>query len=137
MANQVTSFETILESLDKLSSAELEKLQEGIVRSRQKKTPTTGEPHRRNVFEIPYDECLEFSDAERDAIQWRIYTEYHGWYEAELKARHAQWILVCGSKVLKSSRTLDDYPTPEDLQSVGKKHGFIPFVFVPKPLIEE
>jgi hypothetical protein len=137
MANHVTPFETILESLDKLSSAELETLQERIARSRQKKTLTTSVPAKRSVFEIPYEEYRELSEAEREAIQWRVYTEHHEWYEAELKVRRAQWILVCGGKVVEFSRTLDDYPTPEKLQALGKERGFIPFVFVPRPLIEE
>jgi hypothetical protein len=137
MANNFTPFETLLESTDKLSSAELETLQERIVHSRQKKISTTIERDKRNVFEIPYEEYLRLSDTEREAIQWRVYAEHHEWYEAELKARHAQWILVCGGKVLEFSRTLDDYPTPEKLQTLGREYGFIPFVFVPKPLIEE
>jgi hypothetical protein len=137
MANHVTPFETILKSIDGLSSAELETLQERIARSRQKKISTTLQPTKRNVFEIPYNEYLKLSDAERDEIQWRVYVEHHKWYETELKARRAQWILVCGGKVLEFSRTLDNYPTPEKLQAFGKEHGFIPFVFVPRPLIEE
>ena len=137
MANHVTSFESIIESLDKLSSAELEKLHESIVRSRQKRTRATVLQEKSEVFKIPYNEYLKLTDGEREEIQWRVYSEYHAWYEAELKKLRAQWVLVCGGQVMEFSRTLDDYPTPEKLQALGREYGFIPFVFVPRPLIEE
>jgi len=46
-------------------------------------------------------------------------------------------MIVSGGEIVEFSRTLDNFPTPEKLQALGKTHGFIPFVFVPKPLIEE
>ncbi len=137
MSNHFASFEAILESVGALSPAKLDALQARISRSRRKQTPAAQKTSERSVFEIPYDEYLAFSDAEREALQWRVYHEYHKRYEAELKARRAQWMIVCGGKIVESSKTLDDFPTPEKLQAMGKECGFIPFVFVPKPLIEE
>jgi uncharacterized protein (DUF433 family) len=137
MSNHFASFETIIESVDALSPAELDALQARISRSRRKQTSTTKRPSERSVFGIPYDEYLAFSDAERETLQWRVYHEHQKWYEAELKARRAQWMIVCGGKIVESSKTLDDFPPPEKLQAMGKECGFIPFVFVPKPLIEE
>jgi hypothetical protein len=137
MSNHVASFETIIESVDALSLAELDALQARISHSRRKQAPATKKTSERSVFEISYDEYLTFSDAEREALQWRVYHEHQKWGEAELKARRAQWMIVCGGKIVESSKALDDFPTPEKLQALGKECGFVPFVFVPKPLIEE
>lgn len=137
MANHPASLEKILESVEALSPSELDALQEHIARSRQKKASTAKETSERSVFKISFDEYLAFSESEREATQWRVYHEHHEWYEAELKARHAQWMLVCGGEIVAFSKTLDDYPTPEKLHAIGKERDFIPFVFVPRPLIEE
>ncbi|MGH7599839.1 MAG: hypothetical protein ACREOI_26080 [bacterium] len=137
MSNHFASFETILESIDALSPAELDALQARISRSRRKQASATKRTSERSVFEIPYDEYLAFSDAEREALQWRVYHEHREWYEAKLKARRAQWMIVCGGKIVEFSKTLADFPAPEKLQAMGKECVFIPFVFVPKPLIEE
>jgi hypothetical protein len=137
MSNHVTSFETIIESVKALSPAELDALQAHITRSRQKQAPAAKRGGERSVFEIPYDEYLRFSNQEREDLQWRVYREHHEWAETELKTRRAQWIIVCSGEIVEFSRTLDNFPTPEKLQALGEEHGFIPFVFVPKPLIEE
>lgn len=132
MNTSTASFETILTGVAALSPAELDVLQAQIARSRQTKIFSP-----KNVFEIPYREYLSFSESEREALQWRVYQEHNARYQAELKKRRAQWLLVCGGEILEHSRTLDDYPAPEKLQAVGQDRGVIPFVFVPKPLIEE
>jgi len=137
MSNHVASFETIIESVDALSPAELDALQARISRSRQRQAPATKKTSERSVFEISYDEYMALSNEERDALQWRVYHEHHERYEAELKARRAQWMIVCGGEIVEVSRNLDNFPTPEKLQAIGKERGYIPFVFVPKPLIEE
>lgn len=137
MSTHVASFETIIESVEALSPAELDALEARISRSRRKQAPATKKTSERSVFEIPYDEYLKFSDQEREDLQWRVYREHHEWTETELKTRRAQWMIVCGGKIVESSKTLDDFPTPEKLQAMGKECGFIPFVFVPRPLIEE
>ncbi len=137
MSNHVASFETIIESIDALSQAELDALQARISRSRQKQAPAAKRGDERSVFEIPYDEYARFSNQEREDLQWRVYREHHEWAETELKTRRAQWMIVCGGKIVEFSRTLDNFPTQEKLQAFGKEHGFIPFMFVPKPLIEE
>lgn len=137
MSNHVASFETIIESVDALSLAELDALQARIARSRQKQAPAGKKESERSVFEIPYDEYLRFSNQEREDLQWRVYREHHEWTEKELKTRRAQWMIVCGGKIVEFSRTLDNFPTSENLEALGKERGFIPFVFVPKPLIEE
>jgi hypothetical protein len=137
MSNHVASFETIIESVDALSPAELDALQARISRSRQKQMPATKRGGECRVFEIPYDKYLRFSDQEREDLQWRVYREHHEWAETELKTRRAQWMIVCCGEIVEFSRTLNNFPTPEKLQAIGKERGYIPFVFVPKPLIEE
>jgi len=85
MNNHLASFETILESVEVLNPTELDALQERISRSRQKHKPVVKRASERSVFEISYTEYLAFSDAEREALQWRVYREHHDWSEAELK----------------------------------------------------
>jgi len=85
------------------------------LRSRQRHEPVAEKTSERSVFEIPYDEYLAFSDVEREALQWRVYREHHDRSEAELKARRAQWMIVCGGEIIEFSRILDNFPTPEKL----------------------
>ena len=46
-------------------------------------------------------------------------------------------MLVCGGEVVESSKTLRNYPSREKLMALGEESGFVPFVFVKAPLIEE
>jgi len=137
MINSPASFETILESVNTLSPVELAILQERIAHSRQKPMPVAKKTAERNVFDIAYDDYLKFSDAEREALQWRVYQQHQARYEKELKSRRAQWMVVCGGKIIAFSKALDDFPSRKKLEELGKAHKAIPFVFVPKPLIEE
>jgi hypothetical protein len=133
-------FEQILGTVDKLSSDELELLQERIAQSRRKKAPSTsrGYPDEaRELFAIPFDKYLAMSDDERDAIAFRAYKILDRWIDHQLKARRAKWMLVCGGEILDASPKFIEYPAPEKLMTIGKDRGLIPFVFIYTPLIEE
>lgn len=137
MANSSAAFTTILESVNTLSPVELAILQERIASSRQNQLSPPKKASSRNVFDIAYGEYLTFSEDEREALQWEVFYQYQAIYEKELSSRRAQWMIVCGGKIVAFSKNLDDFPSREQLDALGKTHGFIPFVFVPRPLIEE
>jgi len=88
-------------------------------------------------FLIPFEDYLALSDDELDEIQIAAYKNYHDWIDHELALRHAKWILVCGGKIVESSKVLDDYPSDDKMYSVGKQLGSAPFVFMASPFTEE
>jgi hypothetical protein len=140
MSVATTDFEQILGTVEKLTSGELELLQERIAQSRRKKAPSTsrGYPDEaREFFAIAFDAYLAMSDDERDAIACRAYKILDRWIDQELKARYAKWMLVCGGEILESSSKFREYPSREKLMQIGKERRLIPFVFIATPLIEE
>lgn len=141
MSVMTTDLEQIFRTVEKLSPNELELLRERIERSaRQNKVDyrTRGYPDEAaELFAIPFDSYLAMSEDERAEIAFRAYRILDRWIDEELKARHAQWMLVCGGEILESSPKLIEYPSREKLMALGKKYGVIPFVFIRTPLIEE
>jgi len=137
MNTATTSFEAILAGVEVLNPTQLDLLQAQIARSKQNKTVAAQTASIKSVFEISYTDYLAFSESEHEALQWRVYREHHHVYQAELKARRAQWLIVCGKQIIEYSRILEDYPPPEKLRTIGRERNLIPFVFVSKPLIEE
>jgi len=88
-------------------------------------------------FTFTFKEYLTLSDEERERIQLSVYRSKKKWIDAELERRGAEWILVCGGEVVELSETLRNYPSREKLMALGEERGFVPFVFVKAPLIEE
>lgn len=88
-------------------------------------------------FLIPFDDYLALSDDELDEIQIAAYKNYHDWIDHELAQRRARWILVCGGKIVESSKVLDDYPSDDKMYTVGKQLGYAPLVFMTSHIIEE
>jgi len=142
MSVMTTELEQVFKTVDRLSSAELELLRKRIERSHPKKSSYTftsrGHPQEAaELFAIPFDKYLAMSEDERAEIAFRAYKILDHWIEQELKARQAQWMLVCGDEILESSPKLIEYPSREKIMAIGKKSGLIPFVFIRTPLIEE
>jgi hypothetical protein len=88
-------------------------------------------------FVISFEDYLALSDDELDEIQIAAYKDYHAWIDHELAKRQAKWILVCGGKIVESSKVLDDHPSDDKMYAVGKQLGYAPFVFMAGPVIEE
>ena len=130
-----------LDTLDALSSEELERVEKRLASVREKKNGNAqilASPSApRDIFAISFDEYLAMSDDERDAIQDEAYENHLDWIDPTLKRHDAKWILVCGRKVIESGPTWQNYPTDEKLQAIGEQYGLIPFVFAAAPLIEE
>lgn len=90
-----------------------------------------------NPFAIRYSDYTEFSENEERELRDKIYMENYEWIESELARRKAEWMIVVNGQILKSSSTLDNIPTQPQLDRLGKKRGFMPFLFVRNVLIEE
>jgi len=130
----------VLEMIDKLNPSELAKVQEKIAPSQQRKWIQTDDKiatKKNDVFSLSFREYLALADDEREDVQWRAYQLYQSWIDAELERRGAQWLLVCRGKIIESSSTWRNYPSREKLMALGKQNGYVPFVFVKAPLIEE
>jgi hypothetical protein len=140
MSVMTTALEQIFRTVEQLGSEELELLRERIERSSRKKPSYTPRGHPEEaaeLFAIPFDTYLAMSEDERAEVAFRAYIILDRWIERELKARQAQWMLVCGGEILESSAKLIEYPSREKLMTIGKDRGVIPFVFIRAPLIEE
>jgi hypothetical protein len=124
----------VLKVLEQLSPQERAFVQEQLV-ARQHTPEQAGLPT--DLFTLPFDDYLALSDEEREAIQLRAYQDHQMWIDAELKQREAEWLLVCGGEVLEASSTLRDYPSREKVMQIGEQRGYVPFIFVREPLVEE
>lgn len=103
-------------------------------KNHQKKGPISSKP---DVFRLLFEEYLSLPDEDREAIQWQAYQSNQSWINGELDRLGAEWLLICGGKVIEFSSTLRDYPSREKLIKLGNQRNFVPFVFVRESLIEE
>lgn len=130
----------VLEMIDKLNPSDLARVQEKIAPSQQRQwiqTDNKMATPKNDVFSLSFEAYLALADDEREDVQWRAYQLHQSWIDAELARRGAQWLLVCQGKIIESSSTWRNYPSREKLMAVGKQNGYVPFVFVKAPLIEE
>jgi len=98
----------------------------------------TKQLHQKNdVFTLSFEEYLALTDEERKNVQWRAYQLHQPWIDVELDHRGAHWLLVCHGEIIESSSNWGDYPSREKLMTLGKQNGYVPFVFVREPMIEE
>lgn len=90
-----------------------------------------------NVFYLPFDQYLEMTDKERMQIDINAWDKNRAWIERELDDRDAEWMLVIADEIVEWSDSLDNYPTSNKLEKLGKRYNLVPWVFVRPPLIEE
>lgn len=135
MSELEANLNLVLRVLDHLGPRELAVIEERLAARKQvaEHSPAPAS----DLFELPFDDYLAMSREERDAIALRAYQTLGPWIDAELKRLGAEWMLVCGGKVIESSPILKNYPSREKLMKIGRQRGLIPFVFVKAPLIEE
>lgn len=88
-------------------------------------------------FLISFEDYLALSDDERDEIQSMAYEKYGSWIDEKLEQLRAQWMLLCGGKLIEWSAKLQDYPSDEKMHALGKQLGYAPLVFVANLHIEE
>jgi len=90
-----------------------------------------------NPFFISYDDYLNMDPSLIVEFHRRVSLEHKDWIDENLQNRKAQWMIVCGGKIVKFSKDPDEYPAKAELQELGKKHNRIPFVFFELPVVEE
>lgn len=84
-----------------------------------------------------HDEYLEMSDEKKMRIDNRIWRKHRAWILKELKRRRAEWVLICGHRVVRSSASYEKLPTEKQLRRVAAKTKLAPFIFCRPSLIEE
>jgi hypothetical protein len=133
------SLEQVLKKLSTLRSEELELVEKQLASTKKnnKASSSPGTLLEDEMFLIPFEEYLALSEDECDEVQMQAYEKYRSWIYDELEKRGAQWMLVCGGKIIESSPTLDDYPSDEKMYALGKQLGYAPLVFIANPVIEE
>jgi len=134
-----TDVEQVWQTLDALPSAGREIILARLTNKKMNDRPfsppkTLLEDER---FLLSFEDYLALSDDELDEIQIAAYKDHHAWIDHELAQRHAKWILVCGGKIVESSKVLNDHPSDDKMYAVGKQLGYAPFVFMAGPIIEE
>lgn len=89
------------------------------------------------ITEISFEQYLTLSIEQRHSLTLEL--QKRNWHaiQSELQKRNAQWMLVCGGKVLKSSSSLAKIPSDKEIKEIGYQHNKVPLVFVRNPLIEE
>jgi DNA-binding response OmpR family regulator len=83
-----------------------------------------------NLLDISVADFQKLSDEQRENLQIEAYKLNEDWILQELNRLKAMWILVCGGKVVRSSPSLDDYPSPAGLREIEENENLVPFVFV-------
>jgi hypothetical protein len=99
-------------------------------------TTSPSMPLEDKIFTLSFDEYLSLSDEERASIRTSFYTKYRDWIDNELQRRQAEWMLIVGGQIIETGQ-LDEYPSRNKIFEVGHKLGWVPFVFVANPIIEE
>lgn len=131
--------EQLMQTLDELRPDELELVEKNIANLKKRRQPSF--PPRTlfddETFLISCEDYLALSDEARDNIQLYAYDKYRNWIDEELARCDARWMIVCGGKILDWSPTLNDYPSDEKMEMIGKQSGYAPFIFMANPLIEE
>ena len=79
---------------------------------------------QKDFFEMSFDEFSQLTEEEQ-------------WIEEQFKAHQAEWMLVVGGQIERTSSTLDNLPTKAEVYKIGEARGFAPYVFVRDALIEE
>lgn len=88
-------------------------------------------------FLISFEDYLALTDEEGDKLKLLAYQEYQNWIYDELARRRARWMLICGREIIESSPTLNDYPSQEKMDAIGRQLGYAPWTFIANPVIEE
>lgn len=91
----------------------------------------------KNPFTMSFDEFEKLSRAEQSEIRRQAFSRNRAWINEQLQKYRAEWIIVIGGKVVKSSSLLDDEPTRSEIRKMGQKSGLTPFLFAREIMIEE
>ena len=85
---------------------------------------------QKDFFKMSFEDFSQLTEEKHWQILEKVFEEKKVWIEEQLKAHQAEWILVVGGKVERSSSTLDNLPTKSEVYEIGKTKGFAPYLFV-------
>lgn len=97
----------------------------------------TSEPIAPLLKRVAFQEYLDLPRSEQESLHLNAYRQNREWIRRTLAELKAEWMMVLGGKIVRSSHTLRDYPSPKELEQIAKDHDEIPYVFVCDRLIEE
>lgn len=88
-------------------------------------------------FSVSFNEFVKLSVSEQRKLRHQALLQNQGWIDQQLVERDAEWILVLGGIVERSSTSLDELPSKQEIYHLAEQKGFAPFVFVKDALVEE
>jgi hypothetical protein len=86
---------------------------------------------------LTFKDFVKLSDDEQRAWRHRVLDFEEKWLIGQLTKRNAEWILIVGGKVVKSSSSLEKLPAKKEIYRIAQKKGFAPFLYIKDLLIEE
>jgi hypothetical protein len=81
-------------------------------------------------FRLTFREFINHSEDEQRAWRHRVLDLEEAWLAEQLARRKAEWILVVGGKIIKSSSNLEKLPTKKEIYRIARELGFAPFLFI-------
>lgn len=86
-----------------------------------------------NVFKtknITYEKYRNLSKDDRKFLHLSAYEENKNWITENIKKYHAAWLVVIDGEIFAFSKSLDDYPSDQEIQEICNKTKKFPFIFV-------
>jgi len=90
-----------------------------------------------NAFKLSFDEFRKLKPEEQRSWRHRVLINNRDWLNNLIKTHNAEWLLILGGKIERTSATLDNFPSKNDVYQLAESKGFAPFIYVKNPLIEE
>ncbi|MBC8235024.1 hypothetical protein H8E77_36225 [bacterium] len=91
----------------------------------------------KSSFAVSFDEFTKLSVNEQRKLRHQALHENRNWIDYQLAERNAEWVLVLGGIVERSSTNLDELPSKQEIYQFAEQKGFAPYVFVKDALVEE
>jgi hypothetical protein len=101
-----------------------------------------GETERLAVLRKVRPEAISFGDFVRHPELYSVevgqHWDKHGhWIAKEMDLGRSLWAVVCGDEIVKASEDLSEFPSEEELHSIGQGTNLIPFAYSAALLPEE
>jgi len=86
---------------------------------------------------LTFKDFVKLSDDEQRAWRHHVLDLEEQWLVGQLAKRKAEWLLIVGGKVVKSSSSLEKLPAKKEIYRIAREQGFAPFLYIKDLLIEE
>lgn len=81
-------------------------------------------------FRMTFKEFVKLSEDEQRAWRHQALDLEEDRLAEQLAHKNAEWLLVVGGKVVKSSSNLEKLPTKKEIYRIAKARGFAPLLFI-------